>query len=197
MSEQKKKYYYNGSYYTWNELDTHLDRTLDSSFPGNNRLTRALEMVEGERVLDMGAYIAFYSNHLARQGYKVVAAEVDPDALEIARRKYSHPNLEIVRTDGKTLELEDESFDTVLLLEVLEHSEHPRGLVEELHRVLKPSGTLIISVPNAAGYHTLVRTLFINMKPYLRKMESWPRFTTDQRDHFFYWDIFTLYRLLN
>ncbi|RLB12755.1 MAG: hypothetical protein DRG82_16705 [Deltaproteobacteria bacterium] len=197
--QQEKKYRYADRLWSWKELEDFIKRTAeqDLDFSRSTRVTLALDMVEGESVLDLGCHLAVYSHYLARKGHKVVAADVDEQALEIARRMFSHPNLRIVKVEGSRLQFDDNSFHTVILLEVLEHSQDPRTLVREIHRVLKPGGFLVLSIPNAASYHTFARTLFLNIKNYYHKMESWPEFTYDQRDHFFYWDPFTIYRLLN
>lgn len=49
--------------------------------------------------------------------------------------------------DGKRLPFEDASFDTVLNVQVLEHTPHPDLLVREMSRVLKPDGRLILTAP--------------------------------------------------
>jgi SAM-dependent methyltransferase len=49
--------------------------------------------------------------------------------------------------DGKRLPFDDRSFDTVLSVQVLEHTPDPAGLVREMGRVLKDDGTLILSAP--------------------------------------------------
>jgi SAM-dependent methyltransferase len=49
--------------------------------------------------------------------------------------------------DGKRLPFEDGSFDTVLNVQVLEHTPHPGALLLEMARVLKADGTLILSAP--------------------------------------------------
>ncbi|MEA1996701.1 MAG: class I SAM-dependent methyltransferase, partial [Gemmatimonadota bacterium] len=198
MNQSEKKYRYQDRLWTWEELDSHIDRLaerLDRSHP--DRVSLALGMVEGVDVLDLGCHLAIYSCFLAVKGHRVVGADVDRETLEIAKKKYSHPNLRIVLLDGERLDFEDNSFDCVLLLEVLEHCQDPRGLVREIHRVLRPGGSLVLSVPNAASYHTFARSILLNIPSYFRKMESWPEFAYDQRDHYFYWDPFTLYRLLN
>jgi SAM-dependent methyltransferase len=48
---------------------------------------------------------------------------------------------------NQPLRLEDSSFDTVILSDVLEHIVNPALLVSEISRVLRPSGTLIMNVP--------------------------------------------------
>jgi len=49
--------------------------------------------------------------------------------------------------DGTRLPFDDGSFDTVLNVQVLEHTPHPGLLVKEMGRVLRPGGTLILSAP--------------------------------------------------
>ncbi len=45
------------------------------------------------------------------------------------------------------LPFDDQSFDTILLSDVLEHIVYPENLVAEIHRVLRPNGVAIIGVP--------------------------------------------------
>jgi SAM-dependent methyltransferase len=55
--------------------------------------------------------------------------------------------------DGQRLPFEDRTFDTVLNVQVLEHTPHPKELVFEMARVLKDSGVLILSAPFTARLH--------------------------------------------
>jgi 2-polyprenyl-3-methyl-5-hydroxy-6-metoxy-1,4-benzoquinol methylase len=48
----------------------------------------------------------------------------------------------------KTLPFESQSFDVVTMIAVLEHLEHPFELVGEINRVLKPGGSLVMTVPS-------------------------------------------------
>ncbi len=49
--------------------------------------------------------------------------------------------------DAQTLPFADNSMDTVLLLDVLEHLPHPKDCISEIVRVLKPTGILVLQVP--------------------------------------------------
>jgi SAM-dependent methyltransferase len=48
---------------------------------------------------------------------------------------------------NKKLDIQSSSFDSVLLSDVLEHIAEPRNLLQELARVLRPQGTLVVFVP--------------------------------------------------
>ena len=49
--------------------------------------------------------------------------------------------------DGRTLPFPDESIDTVLSIQVLEHTPEPQALLTEMARVLSRDGLMILSVP--------------------------------------------------
>lgn len=72
-----------------------------------------------------------------------------PAAGEFGMRR--HPDIQDF--DGLTIPFADASFDHVLCTEVLEHAEDPVALVAEMHRVLRPGGTLVATVPFAARVH--------------------------------------------
>src|SRR5579859_2648034 len=55
---------------------------------------------------------------------------------------------EVVEADVTALPFADESFDSVVLGEVLEHVENARGALAEARRVLRPNGVLVLSVPS-------------------------------------------------
>lgn len=49
---------------------------------------------------------------------------------------------------GEKLPFDDASFDVVTMLAVLEHIEHEQAILREIHRVLKPGGKLVLTVPS-------------------------------------------------
>ncbi len=58
------------------------------------------------------------------------------------------------------LPLEDQSFDTVLLSDVLEHLPEPLALLKEIRRILKPGGKLLLNVPFFYGLHEVPHDYF-------------------------------------
>ena len=105
---------------------------------------------EGFKVLDYGCgpggYIAPVSELIGRNG-RLYALDVMPVALEMVKRltaKKKLQNVETILSDCKT-GLPDNSIDVVLLYDVFHDLEDQDSVLKELHRVLKPEGTLSFS----------------------------------------------------
>jgi len=64
----------------------------------------------------------------------------------------THPELDY-QSDIQEMPLENESFDTVLSAEVLEHVPDPEKALREIYRILKPGGRLVISIPHLMYLH--------------------------------------------
>jgi SAM-dependent methyltransferase len=97
-------------------------------------------------VLDLGCAFGFATLRLARKGYETVG--VDSSARYIAWAKRRHPQGQYLLAPAEALPLPDASFEGVLLLDVLEHVVDEQAVMREVWRVLKPGGTLILSVPH-------------------------------------------------
>jgi SAM-dependent methyltransferase len=52
-----------------------------------------------------------------------------------------------IRCDGQNLPFTDNLFDTIICIDVIEHVPNPQQMIQELVRVLKPGGILILSTP--------------------------------------------------
>ncbi len=74
--------------------------------------------------------------------------------LDIETAKVYDENVQPdVRWDGKVIPLDDNSFDTVMATEVLEHCPDPSAILEEIHRVLRPGGYFFFTVPFLWNLH--------------------------------------------
>jgi SAM-dependent methyltransferase len=74
--------------------------------------------------------------------------------VDYAGEGHSHENEEIdVFYDGKTIPFPDNTFDSILTNEVLEHVFNLEDILKELHRVLKPGGKILITTPFAWTEH--------------------------------------------
>jgi len=199
MAEKEKFYTYEGREWRWEELLDYLDtRDRRARKPGHTRYWPAAGMVSGRDVLDIGCNAGMFAGLLAERGHRVVGVELNPGLIEICRRRFAgRPELEFRVIGHDRLDLPDSSFDSVVILEVLEHVREPWSLLREISRVLRPGGALVISVPNAASPRVALKTLVLSLPRRFREMDTWPGYLPDQRDHVHMWDVFTLYRMLS
>jgi SAM-dependent methyltransferase len=93
-----------------------------------------------------GANLSLLTQEVGKEG-RVVALDYSPLALQFARDHLGDLPVSLLRGDATNLPFEDESFDLVTMLDVLEHVEQDEAAVREIHRVLKPGGAFILSVP--------------------------------------------------
>ena len=63
--------------------------------------------------------------------------------------------LQVVIGDGCNMEFQDERYDTVINIQVLEHVYEPIAMMQEMCRVLKPGGHLIMLVPQTSTLHMI------------------------------------------
>ncbi|MBS1964858.1 MAG: glycosyltransferase [Chloroflexi bacterium SZAS-1] len=107
-----------------------------------------LDLHDGESVLDCGCGMGVYMMMMSRlRNLNIVGVDGDVGRLEWAEREGVDARLS--RVDIHTLPFADASFDKVLMTEVLEHIAEDRVAMREVFRVLKPGGTLALSVPHA------------------------------------------------
>jgi 2-polyprenyl-3-methyl-5-hydroxy-6-metoxy-1,4-benzoquinol methylase len=76
-----------------------------------------------------------------------VGVDLDPEAIAVARERYSRPNATFLQGDGMTF-ADIQGFDTIVSLETIEHLADPQRFVERLTRMLRSGGRMIASVPS-------------------------------------------------
>ena len=105
-------------------------------------LTKTVNPLAGERVLDIAAGTGTSSMALKRDGVEVVAADFSKGMLEEGKRRY--PQLEFVFADAMNLPFKDGEFDVVTMSFGLRNVSDHKVALGEFLRVLKPGGRLII-----------------------------------------------------
>lgn len=101
------------------------------------------------KTLDVGCGEGVFTRELAQRGYEMTGVDLDPEAIAAAER-----NKLILNTNYKTqvgdaahLPFSENEFEQVISTDVIEHVVEPLDALREIHRVLKPGGHFVVTVP--------------------------------------------------
>jgi SAM-dependent methyltransferase len=110
-------------------------------------------LVVGRTVLDIACGEGYGSALIARHAAQVTGADISPTAIAHALERYAGAaNLDFREADCAALPFADASFDVVVSFETLEHIAAQEAFLDEIRRVLRPDGLVVISCPNKAEY---------------------------------------------
>lgn len=113
----------------------------------------AARWAAGKRVLDVACGEGYGSALLARSAAHVTGVDVSEHAIAHAKASYAgRDNLEFLRASCTALPLPDASVDVAITFETLEHIAEQEEFLDQLARVLKPDGVLVLSCPNKLEY---------------------------------------------
>ena len=103
--------------------------------------------VKNGKILDIGCAYGGYLYQLKKLGWTVKGIELSKDAVDYA--------VNILKLDVINQSIEDFQskylYDIIYMLNVLEHVESPKKILKKCYSLLKPSGKLVLSVPDFSG----------------------------------------------
>ncbi|EXX86836.1 SAM-dependent methyltransferase [Paenibacillus darwinianus] len=109
------------------------------------------------RVLDLACGTGYGSHMMAkdrkREVTEIVAVDNDADTIRYAEREYHHQKITYRQGDAVDPDLPDSLglFDTIVSFETIEHVRDESAFMQNLERMLRPDGTLILSSPFGRG----------------------------------------------
>ena len=130
--------------------------------------------IEDGIVLDLGCGTYRTPQLLQRSGFKTTGCDFFTESqLKAYADLVGNDGPEFKSYEGKRLPFTDESFDTVATLCLFEHIPYVEKLLQEIKRVLKRHGRLIIMGPNISGPHRII----LGLKSLLFKNRRYWQFT--------------------
>ncbi len=132
-------------------------RRADTDFP-----LKYLPCETRGRMLDLGCGSGELLARMRALGWHTEGIDVDPIAAEAARRHGFKVRVGSLHEQG----FPGASFDAIVMSHVIEHVHHPRELLKEVRRILKPGRRLVIATPNARSLgHRLLRSRWPFLDP--------------------------------
>lgn len=111
-----------------------------------------LKASKNDKILDVGCGTGWHIFHYGPQCRFVVGIDISREGLKRASRRLKslrkHSNVQFIRGSVEKLPFSKNSFNKVLCVSLIEHVEHPRISLSEMHRVLLKNGLIVIGTPN-------------------------------------------------
>ncbi len=110
-----------------------------------SEMVRALGETEGRRILEIGSDNGVFSYLFRQRGGQWKSADLDERSVQAMRDLVESDVYRIA--DGQPLPFETDEFDTVIIVDIIEHLHHDADFMDEIYRVLKAGGLLIVNAP--------------------------------------------------
>jgi len=117
-----------------------------------HRYLQASEFAADKVVLDIASGEGYGSAMLASRACNVIGVDISIEAIQHARGRYKNENLEYMVGSCADIPLPDASIDVVVSFETIEHHDQHEQMMQEIKRVLRPAGMVLISSPDKYQY---------------------------------------------
>ena len=118
-----------------------------------HNLRRLLSPTEGKTCLDVGGDNGVIPWMLRRNGGVWLSVDASDKAVASMRALFGED--QVFAIEGAELPFEDKTFDTIVVIDYLEHIRDDGGFLRECHRCIKPKGELIINVPQVKSFSVI------------------------------------------
>lgn len=113
------------------------------------RISRIGKLMPGKgKFLDVGCAAGFVLDLARKDGWEVYGVDLSAEAIEYGKNELG---LNVQQKILSEAGFEDEFFDVVTILDVIEHLPDPRNEIKEMAKVLKKDGLLVVTTPNVGS----------------------------------------------
>lgn len=104
----------------------------------------------GKKLLEVGCGVGIDLVRFARGGAEVTGVDLAEQSIDLAKKYFAHEGLtgDLLLGNGEELRFEDNRFDVVYAHGVIQYTANAQKMVNELYRVVKPGGEVIMMVYN-------------------------------------------------
>jgi len=126
-------------------------------YSSHSQILEWIDRQQPESVLEVGTATGYLSAEITKRGCVVTGIEQDPEMARIA----AHHCHRMIVGDVEQLDYSNlETYDAIVLGDVVEHLRHPQQFLQEMAKLLKPGGKVLMSLPNVANIWVRLNLLF-------------------------------------
>ncbi|MDP3093698.1 MAG: class I SAM-dependent methyltransferase [bacterium] len=120
---------------------------------------------KGSMALDAGSGLGQWVFYFERLGYKGYGIDIVKEAVKrcLAKAEAENSGSDFRVGDIRQMPFEDDFFDAIVSFGAIEHFPETEKAIAEIYRVLKNSGTALITVPNVFSIRTLITRPILNI----------------------------------
>lgn len=151
IKEKIGKYYKSEKYYSHQENKAgFIPKVYEKvkSINLKNKYNIVTEKTTKGKILDIGCGVGDFLHTMELKGWECTGVEPSEEAKAIARKRIKAE----LFTSEEQENLIDSSFDIITMWHVLEHVDALRWQIQQLYRLCKPGGRIIIALPNYKSY---------------------------------------------
>ncbi|MGZ3493882.1 MAG: class I SAM-dependent methyltransferase [Thermodesulfobacteriota bacterium] len=120
----------------------------------HDKVTEMMDKEPRGKVLDVPTGTGVLAARLRGMGFDVSCCDINASYFSVSELTIDIDDL------NQSVPYPDESFDYLICLEGIEHTENPSNAIREFHRILKKSGKVFLSIPNFLNIERRFRFLF-------------------------------------
>lgn len=132
----------------------------------------------GKRLLEVGCGLGTDLLQFAKRGVLVTGVDLTPHSIELVKKRFELEGIAVDArvSDAENLPFENNSFDVVYSFGVLHHTPNTQKAIDEIHRVLRPGGKIIIMLYHKNSLHVWLGVpLFSLWKSFQKKASTLAR----------------------
>lgn len=174
------------------------DDMYEKEYKGRKKTAKALikklqKIQPNGKILDIGCYTGVFLQSAQEMGYLPFGVEASPIAIKIATLRVAG-NLRQGMAEDILPQYPNNFFDIITLIDVIEHLNNPRQILQLCYSKLKKGGVIVVSTPDFSSYVSRIQGenwhailphhLFYFSFGNLHKMLGQENFTINKKSHF-------------
>lgn len=175
-------------HYTEEYYKEWMERQMERRIPmWRRRLKEVKEYKDNGNLLDLGCGIGTFLRLAKQEGFEIFGTEISEYASRYVKEKLG---IDVFRGDLEEADFPPDNFNVLTMWHTLEHLPNPKAAVEEIRRILKKDGLLVIATPNLDNFIT--RVLY-----FLAKWKKLKLFSSQAKElHLYHFSVHTLTSML-